>query len=457
MSSQRRSGHRDLLALAWPIIVSNLSTTTLALVNAIWVGRLGTAELGSIGLATTLFYLVTAFPLGLLGAVRTLVAQSVGADREELARRFAWQGLWVALALGALTAAVAPFGHVVFPWLGASPEVVAPASIYNGIRLLASPLTLLLTALVAGAQGRGDTRWPMVASVLANALNFVLDPILVFGLGPIPALGVGGAAVGVAVGTSAAIGVLALASRSDLGPVVRPDTELLRQVWSIGAPQATQWLLDVGSYLAFGSLVAAAGDAHLAAHVVVVRIVMTAVLPGHAIAEAVSVQVGHALGARRAGRALRVVRLGAVQVTAWMAATAVLFALTPDLLVALFGAEPEVVSLVRPVLRLYAVFQVLDGLVMVGFGALSGAGDTGFAMRLSIGSAWLVKLPVAVLLVRGADLGVIGAWGGLAAEITAQVVMLGWRLRLGFGRRRSTLREPSAIALDPAVSPSTAP
>ncbi|MCA9493791.1 MAG: MATE family efflux transporter, partial [Myxococcales bacterium] len=102
--SARKPSHRELLALAWPIIVSNLSTTTLALVNAIWVGRLGTAELGSIGLATTLFYLVTAFPLGLLGAVRTLVAQSIGADREELARRFAWQGLWVALGLGLFTA-----------------------------------------------------------------------------------------------------------------------------------------------------------------------------------------------------------------------------------------------------------------------------------------------------------------------------------------------------------------
>lgn len=443
LSAARKPGHRELLALAWPIIVSNLSTTTLALVNAIWVGRLGTAELGSIGLATTLFYLVTAFPLGLLGAVRTLVAQSVGADREDLARRFAWQGLWVALVLGLLTAAAAPFGHVVFPWLGASPEVVTPASTYNAIRLLASPLTLLLSALVAGAQGRGDTRWPMVASVLANALNFVLDPILVFGLGPVPALGIGGAAVGVAVGTSAAGGVLAFASRSWLGPVVGPDRALLRQIWSVGAPQATQWLLDVGSYLAFGSLVAGAGDAHLAAHVVVVRIVMTAVLPGHAIAEAVSVQVGHALGGRRTGRATRVVRLGAVQVTSWMAATAALFALTPDLLVSLFGAEPDVVALVRPVLRLYAVFQVLDGLVMVGFGALSGAGDTGHAMRLSIGSAWLVKLPVALLLVHGAGLGVIGAWGGLAAEITAQVIALGWRLRAGFTHRERVETEPA--------------
>ncbi len=440
-----RIGHRDVLALAWPIIVSNLSTTALAVVNAIWVGQLGTAELGSIGLATTTMYLITAFPLGLLAAIRTQVATAVGAGDEAEARGFGWQGVWLALGLGALCMTLAPLTPALFPWLGASAEVVGPASSYAAVRLLTAPIALLVTALTSVGQGRGDTRTPMIASVLANVVNFVVDPVLVFGLGPLPALGVAGAALGTALGLLSALVVLLRASPAWLGPLVRPEGRLLRANWRLGAPQAVQYVLDVASFVVFGSLLAGAGDAQLAAHVVVVRIVMASFLPAHAIGEAVSVLVGQSLGGGRGARANAAARLGAIQVTSWMALTGVVLVTAPGLLVGVFGAEPEVVALVKPVLRLYAVIQVLDGLAVVGFGALAGAGDTGFAMRASIAAAWGVKLPIAAALVLWAGLGVLGAWSGLAAEVVVLVIAAAWRFRGGLAARAVPVAAAPAV------------
>jgi multidrug resistance protein, MATE family len=428
MTPRPGASHRQLLALAGPNLVSMMSYSLLALVNAIWVGQLGTAELGAIGVAMTVLYGVSSFPLGLLGAVRTPVATFVGAGRLDLARRTSWQGIWLALGLGLLALPLANLGPVVFPWMGVSDAVLGPASEYAFVRLLGAPLWFAVTALQAAFQGRGDSRTPMAATLVANVVNLVVDPILVFGWGPFPALGMVGAALGVDLGL--ALAVLVLASRAGfLGRPVGPDRALLREIWRIGGPSAFQFQLDVFSYLFFQALLVASGDVALAAHVVVVRIVMASFLPAQALSDAVGVLVGHARGAGRFRDAFQVVRLGAVQVTAFMLAMGLLFTLVPDRLVGVFGASPEVVAAARPILLMWAVFQVLDGLAQVCFGALNGAGDTRYAFAVTTVGAWFVKLPVAAWLVVGLDLGAYGAWLGVAAECVWQVAMTTWRLR----------------------------
>lgn len=421
---------RQVWALALPNLVSVGSLTLLAAVNAAWVGRLGTSELGSIGVATTWVYLVVAFPIGLLNAVRTPVANRVGAGDAGGAAATTRQGVWIALAFSVVALPAALAGRWVFPWLGTSEALTESASAYAAVRLLGAPLLFLVTALGAGFHGRGDSRTPMVANVVANVVNAVLDPFLVFGWGPFPALGTAGAALGLDVGYAVALGVLATGSRAVVGTGSwRPDRRLLSGIWRIGSPSALQFLLDVGSFVGFQALLAGCGDAALAANVVVARIVMASFLPAQAVGDAVSVLVGQARGAGRPRDALRAVRIGAGDVAVFTAATGLVFLAVPGWLVAPFGATAEVAALARPVLALWAAAQILDGVAQVLFGAINGSGDTRYAFAVTTAGAWFVKLPVAVALVWGFDAGVLGAWAGIAAECVWQVLACGWRLR----------------------------
>jgi MATE family multidrug resistance protein len=421
---------RRLWALAAPNLVSMGSFTSLAVVNAAWVGQLGTAELGAIGVATTWVYLVVSFPLGLLRAVRTPVANRVGAGDPAGAAAFTWQAVWLALGLGLAVLPASLAGRALFPLLGASDAVVDAASAYASVRLLGAPLHFLIAALGAGFQGRGDSWTPMVANLLANVVNAALDPILVFGAGPVPALGTAGAALGVDVGLAVALATLAWRAREVLGASAPAlDGARLREVWRVGGPAAVQLLLDVGSFVGFQALLAGSGDAVLAANVIVARIVMASFLPAQALGDAVAVLVGQARGAGRPRDALRAAQLAARDVVTFTAGVGAAFLLVPGLLVAPFGASDEVLALVRPVLVLWAVAQIVDGLAQVQFGALTGAGDTRYVLAVTTFGAWFVKLPIAAALVWGADGGVVGAWAGLAAECGWQVATTGARLR----------------------------
>lgn len=421
--------HRGVLKLAWPILVTMLSHTALTLVNAIWIGQLGTVELAAMGIASSLWYLVTAFGSGLVSSVRIPVANRTGAGAHEDARAFAWQGVWLAVVLGFAVTALAGIGPTAFAWMGASPEVAAAGADYYLWRTLGTPAWFLFLGLTAALQGRGDTRTPMVANLVANALNFVIDPVLIFGLGPVPALGTAGAAIGTGISTVAGLAVLV--ARSGLGRAVLPDRARLRAVAEVGAPQAVQYLLDVASFNVFAALLASSGDDHLAAHVIVVRIVMVSFLPCYALSEATSVLVGQSLGAGRPDDARKALGFATIQAVALMLSLGVVFAAIPDLLLGVFGASATVVAIARPIVVLYAAMQTLDGMLIVAIGALSGAGDTRFVLRLTVLAAWFVKLPVAVALVRGLELGAFGAWVGIGAEIAAMLVAAGWRARGG--------------------------
>ena len=194
----------------------------------------------------------------------------------------------------------------------------------------------------------------------------------------------------------------------------------------VGASNGTTTALD---FTVFAAMLAWAGEAHLAAHVVVVRIILVTFLPCHALGQASGVLVGQALGAGRPERCRDSVRLATIQAVGIMVVMGVVFVALPDALTGVFGAEAEVQALARQVLLLYAAVQVLDAVAVVGLGSLSGAGDTRFVLVVSVGLAWFVKVPLAYALAVGAELGVVGAWLGLAGELVVLALIVSVRVR----------------------------
>lgn len=415
-----------MLALAWPILVSMGSYSVMGLVDSLFVSQLGTSALAAVGLGTSALHLVTALWVGLLGGVRILVAQHVGAEDLPAARRVGWQGLWLALGAGLLVLGTVPFAGALLALVGAGPDLVVLGRDYVAVRLLSGPFVFLTFALQGWFQGRGDTRTPMRAVLAGNLLNIVLDPVLIHGLGGLPALGITGA--GLATALAWVVQAVWLGWRATLGLPVRPDRSELRALFRVGLPVGVNHLLDVLAFAVFAVLLASAGEAHVAAHVVVVRVLMTSVLPGHALGEATGVLVGQSLGAGRLSRARRAWWSGVRLATAFMVGVGALFVAVPALLLAPFGVDPEVLDLGTSALTLLGFVQVFDAVVMISLGALNGAGDTRFTLVSGLTTTWLVKVPVAALLV-GAGLGIVGAYLGVAAELVVLAFVVGTRVR----------------------------
>ena len=425
-----RIGVRDVLSLSWPIMVSMLSYTAMSVVDTIFVGRLGTAPLAGVGLAVITVFFVSSFGNGLLAGAKVAIAQATGAGVDDSARRLAWHALGFAGMLGLVVASLSPLAAWIFSVLGASAESTPHAASYFSVRVLGAPLIFGIMAANAWFHGRGDMRTPMNGTLLSNGVNIALDPLLIFGWGFVPAMGVAGAAWATVIGFG--VGVLYMLWRMLPGLAGVPrrlERRLFRTLWTVGSPIGVRYFLDVGSFQVFTILLTWAGDVQLAAHVVVVRIISVSFMPGYAVGEATGVLTGNAVGATRPTLAREAWRAGTRLGVLIMLGSAVVFVLAPEVLLGVFTPTPEVLEIGRMLLIIGAGFQIFDALVMVACGALNGAGDTRFAMWASVSTAWLIKLPICYALALPGGYGAVGAWLGLTAEIVLLAGLMLWRVR----------------------------
>ena len=441
-----RVSHRRVVALAWPIVVSMLSYTAMNIVDVLLVGRLGTDALAAVGLSITLSFAVLSFGNGLLRGVKVTVAQRTGAGDDSAVERLLWQALWLTLALGVVVSPCAFLAPAFTSRVVSEPGAAQAAGVFLAIRLAGAPLSFGMTALSSWLQGRGDTRTPMFAVLASHLVNIALDLVLVFGAGPVPALGVPGAALASVLAWLVAVSILLPAVSGTLRRTsARPDAALLLAVWRVGSPMGLQVVLDVASFAVFSVLLASVGAVQLAAHVLTIRIISVSFLPGYAIGEAGEVLVGHAVGARRFDDARSAWANSCRVALAVMLAWGVVFVTVPDALIGVFGAEPAVAEVARKLLFTAVAFQLFDGIQTVSFGALNGAGDTRFAMISSGLVGWFVKIPIAYVLAVYAGWGAVGAWIGLSGEIGALAAVNLWRITSG--RWLAVARREPAAAL----------
>jgi MATE family multidrug resistance protein len=412
------SGARQVLSLAWPVMLSMLSLTAMNVVGTLFVVQVGTDAVAGTGLAMPASYLAFTLGLGLARAIKIETAQSTGAGRDT--GRLAVQALWIALLSGLFAWLFIPFGPLLLGWFGADASVLPYAHSYFWSRLLGAPAVIGLAALTSWFQGRGDTKTPMAAALVGNLVNVALDALFVLGLG-LQTMG-----AGLAASLASLIGFLYLLWQAKSALVLAlPDRVFLARAWELGSPEALNFGLNVGGFLVFAGLVSQVGAEALAAHVLVLRIISISFLPGQAVGEAACVLVGQAVGAGDL-KAARAAWLASLQVAlVLMVGLGLSFVLIPDIWLLVFKPEAEVARVGRQLLMVAALFQVSDAVVIITRGALNGAGETRFLLWVMVGAAWLVQLPVAWLLLG--PLGAPGAWLGLLAETLVVGVGLGLR------------------------------
>ncbi|HZM15572.1 MAG TPA: MATE family efflux transporter [Candidatus Krumholzibacteria bacterium] len=434
---------RGILLLAVPMMLEMLGEALFALTDAFFVARLGPAALATVGMTESLLEVVYAIAVGLGMATTALVARRVGEKDRRGAAATAVQALGVAACLGCLLALL---GVLAAPRLlrlmGADAATVAAGSGYTRWVYAGIPWVVLLFVGNAVFRGAGDASKAMRALWVANLINMLLDPCLIFGLGPFPRLGLEGAAVATNIGR--ATGVLYLFSRlARAGPhlaLTRTDLRLqpqvVRRLLRLSVGGVGQFLIATASYIGLVRVLSTFGGATLAGYVVAIRIVIFVIMPSWGLSSAAATLVGQNLGARNPERAARAVWLTGVYNMILMGTITLVFLFLSRRIVTLFTQDPAVLPTAAAALRIVSYGYVFYAWGMVMTNAFNGAGDTTTPSWINLVAFWLFQLPVAWLLSRTLGLGPHGVFWAIALAYSLSAVIGVAVFRRGLWRRR---------------------
>ncbi len=427
--------------MAYPVILTQLSMTTMGVVDSAMVGQLGASELAAVGLGGIWLWTFFCFFYGTAAGVQTFVSQQHGGGRPSECGAWTWQGLYALLPATAAAAFLLFLGaETLLAWLGPSQQVQPLATQYMSVRAIGVLGLCAATVVAAFFRGVGDTRTPLYATLVANGLNVVLDYGLIFGRLGLPRWGVVGAGSATAISEWVYAAVIFFAF---MRPAVRgayrtqwvaPSLSALRRLLRTGAPIGGQWLLEMLSFAVFLTLVARMGDASMAASQAFIALLSLSFMQASGLGIGVATLVGRYIGAGDPGSAERSFR-SALKLTLLLSGgIALLFITLPGPLMRIFSDDPDVLRLGGPLLLVGAVFQFFDAFGIVTDGALRGAGDTRWPFLVRFAMAWGLFLPLAWLFGIPLGGGLTGAWLGGTIYVCVLTVYLLWRFRSGAWR-----------------------
>ena len=435
---------RAILLLAVPMVLEMAMESLFALVNTLWVSRLGAAAIASVGLTESLMAIVYTVAIGFAMAGTAMVARRIGEKDARAASVATAQVMWLAVGTGALLGlGGGVFAPDLLRLMGASPEVVSTGSGFARILLGGQAIVILLFVLNGAFRGTGDAAMAMRTLWIANAINLVLDPCLIFGLGPFPKLGVTGTAVATTVGRGVGVLVQLYVLFSGTRRIrlqrqtLAPDLKVIGRLGRMSLGGMGQYLISTASWVVLVRLVSRFGDAAVAGYTVAMRVVFVALLPAWGMANAAATLVGQNLGAGKPQRAEQSVFRAAAYNMAFMAAVTVLLVFGTRLVLGPFGADPSVLPTATAALRTLAYGFVFYGLGMVVVQALNGAGDTGTPTAINVVTFWIVQIPLAWALSSWTGLGPGGVFWAVAISYSCQAVIALLAFRRGTWKTRT--------------------
>jgi len=397
--------NRAILLLAIPMVLEMVLESLFAVVDVFFVGRLGADAVATVGLTESLLSLVFAVAIGLSMSITAMVARRIGEKDPEDASIAGVQavilGLTVSLAVGIPSFIFAPR---LLQLMGASPDIVATGSGYARIALGGSGAILMLFLNNAIFRGAGDAAIAMRLLWISNIINLVLDPCLIFGLGPFPRLGVTGAALATFTGRS--IGVLYQFYRLGRGTErlpslarhLRVNLKVLWRLIRVSITGILQFAIAHTSWIGLVRIVSTFGAAALAGYTIAIRIVIFVILPSWGLSNAAATLVGQNLGAGKPDRAETSVWRTGFYNMLFLGGVGVILIMFAEPAVRLFTHDPEVIPLAASCLRILSYGNIGYAYGMVMLQAFNGAGDTITPTWVNLFGFWFLEIPLAYWL-----------------------------------------------------------
>ena len=396
---------RAILLLSIPAVLEMIMESIFVIADIFFVSKLGADAVATVGITESLITIVYAISLGLATATTSMVSRRIGEKNPEKAAKTAFQAILTGIIVSVIIGVPgAIYSERLLEAMGASSVITGQLSGYTRIMLGGNVVIMLLFIINAIFRSAGDAAVAMRVLWLGNLLNIILDPCLIFGLGPFPEMGVAGAAVATTTGRGIAV-IYQLwllfygkkriqLSLSDLTVNVKIMTRLIRlSMGTIG-----QNLIGTTSWIALVRIISVFGSEVVAGYTIAIRIVSFVLLPSWGISNAASTLVGQNLGAGKPERAER-----AVMATGWvnmilLGVVGLILVLFPSYFISFFITDKVVLEAGAECLRIVSIGFIAYGFGMVLVNSFNGAGDTTTPLKINIFAFWLIEIPLAWIL-----------------------------------------------------------
>jgi putative MATE family efflux protein len=419
-----------ILFLAIPMVLEMVMESVFAVVDIFFVSRLGAAAVAAVGLTESLMTIVYTVAMGLSIGVTATVARRVGEKDPDAAGAATVQGMILGAVIAALIAIIGVWqAENLLRLMGATEEVVMIGSGFARVLLGLNGIILMLFLLNAAFRGAGDAAIAMRVLWLANGLNIILDPLLIFGIGPFPELGVTGAAVATSIGrgTAVLVQIYTLFRLSDRLRVTlghfKVKLEVIGRLIRLSATGTFQIFIGMASWVGLVRVIADFGPEALAGYTVAIRIVLFALLPAWGLSNAAATMVGQNMGADKPDRAEKAVWQSGVISFAFLGSAGLVFLIFAPQLVGLFGVDPVSTGFAVAGLRIVATGFFFYGHGMTLSAAFNGAGDPWTPTWMNLICFWLIQLPLAWVLAYPVGLGPNGVFTAIAVSYAIFAVM----------------------------------
>lgn len=418
---------RAILLLSIPMVLEMVMESLFALVDAYYVAQVSPDAVATVGLTEAVITLVYAIAIGISTAPVAMIARYIGQKDEEGASRVAKQAIFLALGVSLLIGLPGLlYPESILRAMGGSEELIASGKNYTRIIFGTNSVIMLLFLLNGIFRGAGDAAYAMRALWIANGINIILDPIFIHGLGPIPAMGVTGAAVATSIGRGIGVAYqlyILFGGRTSIKLHLggwQLDWEILRRLGRIASSGAMQYLIASASWMFLMRIVAKFGSEAVAGYTIAIRLIIFTLLPAWGLSNATATLVGQNLGANEPIRARRSVVVASRFAGAFLGIISVFYILFAKELISIFDTTPAVVEAGITALTIFAIGYPLYGFGMIYTQAFNGAGDTRTPMWINIISFWCTELPLGYFLALSLGWGIAGV---VTAVITAESIL----------------------------------
>jgi putative MATE family efflux protein len=429
---------RAIFLLAVPMILELMMETTFAVADIFFVGKLGASAVATVGLTETYLFLFYSIAMGLSVAVTAIIARRIGEKNKEDAATTAVQAIAIGIiaSIPFLIAGIF-FSKELLALMGGDPWVIEEGYKYTQWMLGGNVVIMLLFVINAIFRGAGDAAIAMWVLGIANIINIILDPILIFGWGPIPAMGIEGAAIATNIGRG--IGVLMqLWLLFKGGKQIRLsiaqlylDTKIMLNILKTSLGGIGQMIISMTSWIFLMRILADIGSEAIAGTTITIRIMMFAMMPAWGLSNAAATLVGQNLGAGNPERAEATIWKVGVYNMIYLIGISFLFFFFNEELVGIFTNDQTVIAIGAEWLQILSYSFFVYGWWMVSVQAFNGAGDTKTPTKINLVFFWLIQIPLSYFLAIHLGWEQSGVfWGVFVSETSVGIFTL-WLFRKG--------------------------
>jgi putative MATE family efflux protein len=407
---------RSIIMLAIPMVLEMCMESIFAVVDIKWVSYLGVDAMATVALTESLLTLLYALAIGLSIGVTATIARRIGENNREGAARVAIQAMALGLIISIVIALIGvPLAPQLLSLMGASPAVVESGIGFTRVMLAGNVTIMMLFMINAIFRGAGDAAIAMRVLWMANAINIVLGPCFIFGIGPFPKLGIVGAAVATNIGRGAgalyAFSRLVRSKRFDLQRHhYRFEPAIMMRLIRLSGVATFQVSIGMASWIGLIRIISSFGSDVVAGYIVGIRVILFALLPSWGMSNAAATMVGQALGAKKPDRAERAVWIAGFYNMIFLGIVGLVFVLFAAQIIGLFTHDPKVVPYGVDCLRTVAAGFLFYAWGMVITQSFNGAGDTWTPTIINLFVFWLWELPLAYVLAMTFGMGPRGVF-----------------------------------------------